>query len=237
MVLHADMDAFYASVEQRDRPELRGRPVIVGGTGRRGVRGRGGELRGAPNSACARPSPPWRRASFCPDGVFRARRRCAATAPNRSASLPSSAASRRGWRGISLDEAFLDAQRDAAPAGSAGRKVGRAPASGAPRSETGLAVSVGIAPVKMVAKIASDARQARRPARDLSAKRVRELPGAASRAAGSGASGPVAQASGSPTAGFRQRRRPGARGRGAARRPLLGAWGLGDGEAWREART
>jgi DNA polymerase-4 len=151
VILHADMDAFYASIEQRDRPELRGRPVIVGGTSRRGVvsaasyEARVFGVRSAMPTAEAR--------KRCPEGVFipgdmakyvRESRRIFAIFDRFTPAV----------EGLSLDEAFLDltgSERLLGPARAVGERLRREL-----RAETGLAVSVGIAPVKMVAKIASD---------------------------------------------------------------------------------
>jgi len=151
VVLHADMDAFYASIEQRDDPSLRGRPVIVGGTSDRGVvsaasyEARRFGVHSALPTAIAR-----RR---CPQGVFlrgdmaryqRESRRIFAVFARFTPAV----------EGLSLDEAFLDltgSERLLGPPREVGEALRRAV-----REETGLAVSVGIAPVKMVAKIASD---------------------------------------------------------------------------------
>jgi DNA polymerase-4 len=151
VVLHADMDAFYAAVEQRDRPELRGRPVIVGGTGARGVVSAASYEARAYGVRSAMPTFEARRR--CPDGVFM-----------RGSMRRYSRESKRIFeifrrftplvQGLSLDEAFLDisgTERLFGPPVELARRL-RAEV----RGETGLVVSVGIAPVKMVAKIASD---------------------------------------------------------------------------------
>ncbi len=150
-ILHVDMDAFYASVEQRDRPELRGLPVVVGGNWGRGV------VTAASYEARAfgvHSAMPGRRAAqLCPQAKFvRAR-------------IDHYAAVGRQVREIfhrytplvqplSLDEAFLDVTGTIKLHGPAA-KIGLA-IKLAIRNELDLPSSVGIAPLKFVAKIASD---------------------------------------------------------------------------------
>ena len=151
IVLHADMDAFYAAVEQRDRPELRGRPVIVGGTGSRGVVSAASYEARAHGVHSAMPTFEARR--LCPDGIFlRGSMRRYGRESKRIFDI-----FRRFTpvvQGLSLDEAFLDisgTERLFGPPAALAKRL-RAEVS----EETGLVASVGIAPVKMVAKIASD---------------------------------------------------------------------------------
>jgi DNA polymerase-4 len=151
VVLHADMDAFYASIEQRDHPELRGRPVAVGGDGRRGV-------------VSAASYEARRYGVHSAMSSVEARRRCPELVFVRGSMRRYAAESKRIFeifqrftpavQGLSLDEAFLDltgTERLWGPPRGVGEVLRRAV-----REETQLPVSVGIAPVKMVAKIASD---------------------------------------------------------------------------------
>ena len=145
------MDAFYASIEQRDRPELRGRPVMVGGDGRRGVVAAASYEARRFGVHSAMPSVEARR--LCPDGIF-VRGDMKRYARESRAIFEVFRRFTPKVQGLSLDEAFLDVsgtERLFGPAAELGHRL-RAEV----RETTQLAVSVGIAPVKMVAKIASD---------------------------------------------------------------------------------
>jgi len=151
-LLHADMDAFYASVEQRDRPELRGRPVVVGGDGRRGVVAAASYEAREYGVHSAMPSVEAKR--LCPDLVFVSgdMKRYAAESRRIFEIFRSYSPS---VEGLSLDEAFLDltgTERLLGPPADVGERLRREV-----REKTSLPISVGIGPIKMVAKIASGA--------------------------------------------------------------------------------
>ncbi|MEV4695034.1 DNA polymerase IV, partial [Micromonospora echinospora] len=145
-ILHADLDAFYASVEQRDDPRLRGRPVIVGG----GVvlacsyEAKALGVRSAMGGRQAR--------RLCPDAVVVPPRMAAYTAASRAVfeifrdTTPL-------VEGLSIDEAFLDVgglrRLAGAPAGVAAALRERV------RREVGLPITVGVARTKFLAKVAS----------------------------------------------------------------------------------
>jgi DNA polymerase-4 len=147
-VLHVDMDAFYASVEQHDNPRLAGLPVIVGGTGPRGVVAAASyevrkygvrsampmrqALARCPEAVCVRPRMArYQEVSQVVFGVF-----------NEFTPLV---------QGLSLDEAFLDVTASREPVATLAARIKQRI-----RERTGLTASVGAATNKLVAKIASE---------------------------------------------------------------------------------
>lgn len=151
MILHVDMDAFYASIEQRDHPEWRGKPVVVGGRDGRGVVSAASYE--ARKYGIHSAMPGGRAAKLCPHAIFVKSR------------IKDYAAVGRQVREIfhrftplvqplSLDEAFLDvtgSRRLHGDAATIGRKIKQVI-----DCELNLTASVGVAPLKFVSKIASD---------------------------------------------------------------------------------
>ncbi len=150
-IIHVDMDAFYASIEQRDDPDLMGRPVIVGGAGRRGVVAAASYEVRKFGVRSAMPSSEARKR--CPDAVF--------VEPRMRHYQAVSSQIFRIFRtvtplveGLSLDEAFLDVTASKKALGSA-HEIATTIKSTI-YEKTSLTASVGIAPNKLVAKIASE---------------------------------------------------------------------------------
>jgi DNA polymerase-4 len=150
-IVHVDMDAFYASVEQRDNPALRGRPVAVGGSARRGVvaaasyEARKFGVRSAMPSVTA--------ARQCPELIFVPPRFDAYRAVSQQIRAIF-AAFADAVEPLALDEAYLDVTADKAALGSAtaAAKAIRARI----KAETGLTASAGVSYNKFIAKLASD---------------------------------------------------------------------------------
>ncbi len=147
-ILHVDMDAFYASVEQRDDPSLAGKPLIVGGTSGRGVVAAASyEVR----RFGVRSAMPMREAlERCPHAL------CVQPRMSRYREVSGQIFAifhelTPLVQGLSLDEAYLDVTASREPAAHLAAAV-----KSRIRDVTGLIASVGAAPNKLVAKIASD---------------------------------------------------------------------------------
>jgi DNA polymerase IV len=152
MIIHCDMDAYYASVEERDQPELVGKPIIVGGSPeKRGVVAAANYIARKYGVHSAMPSATAHR--LCPHGIY--------LPPRIDYYAEISGQIREIFERftplvepLSLDEAFLDVTGSEHLFGSAveiGRQIKQAI-----RQELRLVASVGVAPNKFLAKIASD---------------------------------------------------------------------------------
>jgi DNA polymerase IV len=155
-ILHVDLDAFFAAVEQRDQPELRGKPVIVGigGSNDRGVVSAASYEARRFGIHSAMPIVTAKR--LCPDAIFVP----VDGAKYQRVSREVMAILRRFTplvEPISIDEAFLDVTGSRALFGD-GEAIGRAIRT-AIRDELHLTASVGVATTKLVAKIGSDLRK------------------------------------------------------------------------------
>jgi DNA polymerase IV len=152
MVVHADMDAFYAAVEQLDDPSLRGRPVLVGGTHNRGV-----------VLTASYEARPWGVGSAMP--MMAARRLCpeAVVVPPRFERYTEVSQAvfdvfddfSPSVEALGLDEAFLDMSGCERIFGGPER-IGRKLKDAVREATGGLAASVGVSGTKYVAKVASD---------------------------------------------------------------------------------
>ncbi len=150
-IIHVDMDAFFASVEQRDNPALRGKPIAVGGSSKRGVVAAASYEARVFGVKSAMPSVTAMR--LCPDLIFVKHR----FEEYRKVSRHIREIFARHTdiiQPLSLDEAYLDVTQDKQGIGSAVKiaKMIRA----AIAEETGLTASAGVSYNKFIAKLASD---------------------------------------------------------------------------------
>jgi len=150
-IIHLDMDAFYASIEERERPELKGLPIAVGGGSRRGVVTTANYI--ARKFGVRSAMPGFQARERCPDLIF---------LPVRFELYREESRRIRDLmceltplvEPLSLDEAYLDVSERPEYAWDLAKDLRRRI-----RDETGLSASAGVAPNKMLAKIASDWRK------------------------------------------------------------------------------